>query len=56
MAYYTSGHSGRMNYWSNPNVLLPQTGTPTGVEGVSDNARLLTENRSDEAFESHLIL
>ena len=47
MAYYTSGHSGRVNYWSNPGVIYPVTGTPTGVTDVSDNARLLTENRSE---------
>ena len=45
MAYYTWGHSTRVNYWSNPKVNLPETGTPTGVADVSDNARLLTENR-----------
>ena len=45
MAYYTSGHSGRVNYWSSPDVIYPVTGTPTGVTDVSDNARLLTENR-----------
>ena len=45
MAYYTSGHYGRVNYWSNPGVIYPLTDTPTGVTDVSDNARLLTENR-----------
>lgn len=45
LAFQSEGHSQRVNYYSNPNVVLPQTGTPTGVDGLSDNARLLTEKR-----------
>ena len=45
MAYGTDGHWTRVNYWSNPDVIFPATNTPTGVRGVSNNARVLTENR-----------
>ena len=48
MAYPYKGHpsQGVRNFWSNPRMILPETGTPLGVEGVSDNAALLTEYRS----------
>ena len=45
LAYSATGHNTRVNYYSNPAVILPTTGTPTGVEGKSDNAALLTLNR-----------
>ena len=45
MAYSASNHYTRVNYYSNPNVIYPATGTPTVVAGVSYNARLLVENR-----------
>jgi len=45
LAYYASGHSTRVNYYSNPNQIYPPTGTPLGEEGVSNNARVLIENR-----------
>ena len=45
LAYSASGHSSRVNYYSNPNVMYPITGTPTGVAGLSDNAGLLINNR-----------
>ena len=47
MAYPAPGHPGQgvRNFWSNPRMILPETGTPLGVEGVSDNARVLTKNR-----------
>jgi hypothetical protein len=45
LAYYADGHRTRVNYYSNPDVIYPGTGTPTGVEGVSNNARILTQNR-----------
>ena len=45
MAYGTEGHPYRRNYWSNPRMILPESGTPLGVEGVSDNAAVLTNNR-----------
>jgi len=46
MAYYASGHRTRVNYYSNPEVIFPLTGTPTGIEGVSNNAALLNLNRA----------
>ena len=45
MAYSATGHSTRVNYWSNPNVNHPTTGTPTGVAELSNNAALLTLRR-----------
>ena len=53
MAYYkrgyTMGHPGRgrarVNYYSNPSVIYPLTGTPTGVAGAANNAYVITQNR-----------
>lgn len=45
LAYNANGHSTRVNYYSNPNVVYKATGTPTGIAEVSDNARLLVQNR-----------
>jgi len=45
MAYFVDGHYNRVNYYSNPNVNYPGTGTPTGVADLSDNARVFVENR-----------
>ena len=45
LAYYASGHSTRVNYYSNPSVDYPVTKTPTGVTDLSNNARVITENR-----------
>ena len=45
MAYRRQGHITRVNYWSNPNVKHPSTGTVTGVDGLSNNALILTQNR-----------
>ena len=45
LAYNAPGHSQRVNYYSNPSVIYPPTGTPTGVEGLSNNAALLLLNR-----------
>ena len=45
MSYEASGHNERVNYFSNPKVTLPQTGTATGVAGTSNNAAVLTKNR-----------
>ncbi len=39
----------QVNYWSNPNVVYPPTGAPTGVEDYSDNARLWQEKRASLA-------
>ena len=41
MAYGTTGYRRKANYYSNPDVIFPGTGTPTGVAGVSNNARVL---------------
>ena len=35
----------RANYYSNPNVIHPESGEPTGIAGISNNARVLTQNR-----------
>jgi len=43
LAYNAANHGTRVNYYSNPNINHPSTGTPTGVTGTSNNARLLTE-------------
>jgi len=45
LAYSASGHSQRVHYYSNPDVIYPGTGTPTGIVGVSNNAAVLMKNR-----------
>ena len=45
LAYSAEGHTKRVNYYSNPSVDYPVSQTPTGVEGLSDNARVITQNR-----------
>ena len=46
MAYKSgSGNYRRVNYYSNPDVIHPLTGTPTGVAGISNNAAIITQNR-----------
>ena len=45
LAYSASNHQTRVNYYSNPAVLLPLSGTPTGVAGVSNNAKVIRDNR-----------
>ena len=47
MAYPAPGHpfQGVRNFWSNPRMILPESGTPLGMAGVSDNAAVLTKNR-----------
>ena len=44
MGYDVPNHGDRVNYYSNPAVILPATGTPTGVAGESDVARVFMEN------------
>ena len=44
MAYPRSGYRTRANYYSNPNVIFPGTGTPTGTS-TANNARVLTVQR-----------
>jgi len=45
MAYPANGYWAIANYYSNPSVRYPRTGTVTGVWGVANNARILTANR-----------
>ena len=45
MAYFSFGHGNKVNYYSNPDVIYPGTGTPTGVAGEDNNAKVITENR-----------
>merc|ERR1719228_1678821 len=52
LAYSASGHRTRVNYYSNPDVNYPTTGTPTGTPpgtpsgtAGSNNAYVLTRNR-----------
>jgi len=45
LAYNAAGHSSRVNYYSNPAVTFPGTGTPTGVAGLSNNAAVISRNR-----------
>ena len=44
MAYSDGHHTWRVNYYSNPDIILPETGTPTGVAGISNNVRVFREN------------
>ena len=34
LGYWADGYDTRVNYYSNPNIAFPITGTPTGVEGI----------------------
>lgn len=45
MTYRQQDYPVKVNYYSNPSVILPETGTATGVEGVSDCASVITQNR-----------
>jgi len=45
MSYSIDGHKERVNYYSNPDVNFPKTKQPTGIRGVSNNARVIRENR-----------
>ena len=59
MSYNAPGHETRVNYFSNPNVTFPQTGTATGVANISNNAAVLIKNRfkiasvGDESVNCH---
>jgi len=46
MSYARKGHYKQVNYYSNPRINLPMTGTPLGVEEEADSARLLNERRA----------
>ena len=37
MAYFTTSHRTRVNYYSNPSVIMPLSNTATGSTGVSIN-------------------
>merc|ERR1711892_1073286 len=45
LAYSASGHRQRVNYYSNPDNTYGPTGTALGIEGVSNNAAVLLQNR-----------
>ena len=45
LAYTASGHSRRINYYSNPANIYSVTGTAMGVQGEANNAAVLLENR-----------
>ena len=45
LAYNAAGHSTRVNYYSNPSMNYPFSQTATGVVDLSDNARVITQNR-----------
>jgi len=45
LAYPRPNHKRRVNYYSNPDVIFPFTGTVTGEPGQSNNAALLIRNR-----------
>merc|ERR1711915_88291 len=49
MAYSQPGFEGRANYYSSPDLVLPATGTVTGVADQADNRRLLLLNRFEFA-------
>ena len=49
LSYSASGHTTRVNYYSNPAVIYPGTGTATGQAPLSNNAAVITENRFDFA-------
>ena len=53
MSYSKDGHEKRVNYYSNPNVIHPITGTPTGLLGISNVALLITQAAPTD-FLSHL--
>jgi len=44
MAYSAKGHKNKINYYSNPSLTWLATGTPLGVNGVSNNAKVLRDN------------
>ncbi len=45
MSYTSEFKEQRINYYSNPDVIYPKTGQPTGVLGSANNVRILTLNR-----------
>ena len=61
MSYPTYQFRRRANYYSNPKVILPQNGKPTGVDGETNNAAVLLGNRfrianvGDESWKCALV-
>jgi hypothetical protein len=45
LAYTTTNHSTRVNYYSNPGVIYSNTGTYIRTQAISNNAAVLLENR-----------
>ena len=45
LAYYKDGYRTRKNYYSNPSVIFPPTGTRTGDAKTANNALLLMQQR-----------
>jgi hypothetical protein len=45
MSYSAPGYELHANYYSNPSIIFPETGTPTGIKGISNNAAVLMRNR-----------
>ena len=61
MSYPRAGFMKRVNYFSNPQVILPENGKPTGVDGETNNAAVLLGNRfrlakvGDESWKCALV-
>ena len=45
MSYSANGYRNQVNYYANPEVILPETGTPTGDEKLSNTAAVFLRNR-----------
>ena len=45
MSYSANGYRNQVNYYSNPAVILPETGTPTGNEKLANTAAVFLRNR-----------
>ena len=45
MAYAAPNYPTRTNYFSNPDVVFPETGTSTGVHGRANNVAVMLKNR-----------
>ena len=44
-AYSSKLGEKEINYYSNPDVVFPKTGQPTGIKGSSNSVKVLTEKR-----------
>ena len=45
MSYSAKGYRKEVNYYANPEVILPETGTPTGDEKLTNTAAVFLRNR-----------